>query len=648
MRHLKTLICLLALLAAALALPAFAGDIVITADTMEQQGPVLRGEGHVEVNSDNGNLKADSVRYDTATRELHAEGSVSFEDDKARITASRADINIDRQTGVLYDADILFKEQNYRVYGTKIEKLDDRSYFLEEGSLTTCPGPVPDWCVKGHNVELDVGKRLKSTNTTFRVKNVPILFTPFFWAPVVTERTTGLLIPEAGYSSNKGFTLRQPFYWAISDNRDATVFADVYTRRGVGVGAEYRYIEAPGVKGSMNFYNIRDTQLHRSFREVRAEHRHKWKDLRGFYDIAYVNQKDFYREYKPYLLQSSQRFLESQAEVAVHAPQTRFYVDARYLRELKDGEDQKLVVQKLPEAGVFFKPLTLGPVVMTADTTFSNFSVGTGTDGQRYSGDLTMTTAMGAGPTLAQSLGLGFVYYDLNEEDPLKDDSIDRGSVDYRAELRTSLGRQYEKVEHIVTPAISYNYRRMERGEQPPLFDYMELMNTDVNSAELSLTNRLRDSRGEFLTMRVSGGFDFLVGHDNLAPIKLDVHLNRGAQATFGISYDVNRHVVTESKSVFGLTFKNLTASGGHIYERDDVTMYNLALALKATKFTTLKGEAWYDPTHGTLERMTVGVVFDSQCWTLSANYTKRPDEHIIFFNLTLKGLGDVVKVGQG
>jgi LPS-assembly protein len=618
-------------------------DAVMTADTLEQIGPVWVGKGNVSIESKGSVLKAGSVRYDTATKEAVAEGDVYFEDAKTKITASKAELNLEKETGVLYDTEVLFKEQSYRVLGTKIEKRGPQSYFLESGTFTTCTGPVPDWCVKGQEVDLEIGNRIKVKNATFRVRNLPLLYMPYFWAPVVVERRTGFLFPQTGYSSRKGFTWRQPFFWAISENRDATLFTDLYTKRGLGFGAEYRYIETPGVKGSMNFFHIRDNELDRSFREFRAEHRHRWRGLRGFYDISYVNQKDFYREYEPYLIQSSKRFLESQAEVSLRTSRARFYADARYVRELKDGEDQKLVVQKLPEAGVFVRPLALGPVVLTAETSAANFETGRGTDGQRLDAGITLRNALGRGPTLEQSLALGYSSYSLSGLPPGAEDEPGRGHVSYTAELRTSFARQYSNVEHIVLPALSYNYSDFERVAVP-LLDSTELLD-DVSALELSITNRLRDDKGEFLTLRVSEAYDFRADHDNLGPIKLDLNFNRTVSLALGLSYEVHERIITESRSNFGLKHKRVAISGGHTFTKGGITMYNLALAYKATKALTLKSGAWYDPSGGNLERLNLGLIYDSQCWALALDYTKRPDEHIMFLTFTLKGLGDIIRI---
>jgi LPS-assembly protein len=615
---------------------------IISADTIEQHGEVFHGEGSVVVEAPGSTLNADRVRYDRATEDVVAEGSVYYEDDRSTVKASKAEINLRSETGVLYDADVFFKEQGYRVYGSRIEKPGYNRYFLDVGSITTCPGPVPAWCIKGRNVDLIVGDRVKTRHATFRVKDTPVLYTPYFWAPVITERKTGFLMQRTGYSNRKGFTWMQPFFWAISANRDATFFADVYSRRGVGFGAEYRYIEASGMEGSVNFYNIRDTELHRSFRELRATHRHRWRGFRGFYDINYVNQKDFYREYELYLLQSARRFLESQAEFSLRDEHARLYARGRYLRELKDGEDQGSVLQKLPEVGIFITPKRLlGPVVLTAETSVANFTRDTGVDGKRLDTGLTLTSVLGRGPSLSQSLGFGYAFYDLDGLSPGVESDLDRGFLSYGASLRSSLAKSYGDIEHIVMHDLTYSYRRFD-GDTPPLLDATELQG-DVSELEVSVYNRLRDAlAGEFLTVRLSDAYDFRAGDRPFQPIALDISYRRDFSLAVGLRYDVYDSVITGSDSRLGVSLERLDMSAGHTYRRGDITMFNVVFVYKASPAVSLKSEAWYDSNSGELTRLGLGLIYSSECWALAVDYTKRPSEHIVFLTVTLKGLGDV------
>ena len=92
---------------------------------------------------------------------------------------------------------------------------------------------------------------------TFRVKDVPVFYFPYFVFPANTERQTGFLIPRVGYSNRRGFQYEQPFYWAISKSQDATVSLDVETKARLGIIGEYRYSLGPKTHGDFTaaYYN---------------------------------------------------------------------------------------------------------------------------------------------------------------------------------------------------------------------------------------------------------------------------------------------------------------------------------------------------------------------------------------------------------
>lgn len=620
--------------------PSADGRTVISADVLEKRGRIILGWGSVTVESDGTTLKAGSLSYDTATGEVVAADGVSFEDEGARVTASKAHINLRTETGVLEEAEILFKKEGYRVSGQRIEKTGPGLYRLDRGSLTTCPGPLPDWCVRARDVELAAGDKVTSRDATFRVRGVPLLYTPYFRASLDTERKTGFLMPTLGYSDRKGFNLGLPFFWAISENRDATFLVDAYTRRGVGFGAEYRYVESPDIWGSASFYHIRDTELHHSFDKVTAEHTHRWKALRGFLDLNYVTEKDFYRDYEPDNEDSSRRFLESQAEASVRAGHLKLFADARYLRELDKSEDQGAVAQKLPEGGLFLSPLGLGPAVLTAEFTAADFERDVGADGRRFDWRLALGNSIGRGPTFSQELALGLTHYELDDMPPGEEGSFSRSSLGYSAAVRTSLGRRFGEVEHIVMPALFYAYRQME-DRAVPLLDFRELA-TDVSEAGVELFNRLRDSRGEFLTLRVRQAYGFLAEDNDFKPLELDLRFDRVLSLALSLDYDWNAGRVEESASEASVSFGRVRIGAGHTYERGGVTMYRANVALEATRSLTLTTAAWYNPEGGDLERLRLGAAYRTSCWGLAVEFTRRPEENIVFLRLSLKGLGDI------
>jgi hypothetical protein len=60
-------------------------------------------------------------------------------------------------------------------------------------------------------------------------------------------------MPQPNYTESKGFELNQDFYWAMARNMDAALKLTYYSRKGVGLGFDYRYIFGDGTAGNVVF-----------------------------------------------------------------------------------------------------------------------------------------------------------------------------------------------------------------------------------------------------------------------------------------------------------------------------------------------------------------------------------------------------------
>ena len=217
------------------------GKTVITSETLEydQGSTVYTAKGKAKVQRTEAVIEADEIRYNEKTSDTTALGNVRYQDPDVMIRASKADLNLETKTGILYDAEILYKKDNYHFSGKEIEKREEEYYFSPDAVLTTCDAPIPPWCFRGKNVEVLAGDSVKARDVTFRIMNIPVLYTPYFQAPVLNERKTGFLMPVIGYSNLRGMHLNVPFFLVLSENRDATLVLDEYTKKGLGEGLEY-------------------------------------------------------------------------------------------------------------------------------------------------------------------------------------------------------------------------------------------------------------------------------------------------------------------------------------------------------------------------------------------------------------------------
>jgi len=126
--------------------------------------------------------------------------------------------------------------------GDEVHKLGPDTYKIVRGAFTTCVQPTPRWEMVAGSITLKVNDHALMTNSTLRVKGVPVMYLPVFYYPVQDDdRATGFLLPMYGASTIKGQSLSNAFFWAINRSQDATFTHDYYSRTGQGVGGEYRY-----------------------------------------------------------------------------------------------------------------------------------------------------------------------------------------------------------------------------------------------------------------------------------------------------------------------------------------------------------------------------------------------------------------------
>jgi LPS-assembly protein len=231
--------------------------VSIESDTQSMLGNVYILDGDVVIKYRDRVIHADHIEYNretgelTANGHLHISGGPNHED----ITASHGTLNLNQQTGRFYDVTgsvglknsghgTTYASSNPFLFtGRMVVRTGPESYEIYEGTLTTCQLPDPDWMLSSARFSVDMdGGKAKAQNSVFRMMNIPLLFMPYVTHPMDSEqRQSGFLIPVPGYSSTKGFTFGESYYWAINRSTDLTVGAQYYSLRGWEQSAAFRY-----------------------------------------------------------------------------------------------------------------------------------------------------------------------------------------------------------------------------------------------------------------------------------------------------------------------------------------------------------------------------------------------------------------------
>lgn len=197
-------------------------------------------------------IKADWMVYDVTLSTIKARGNVSVETDGQSISAEQAVVNLEQETGTFKKATILGTEKDMHLEGGVIEKIGFKTYHIEDGWIITCKipeGKKAPWSFAASDVVVEQEGYATLKNARFRIKDVPILYSPWLIVPVKTKRQTGFLLPELSTSENSGFGFNLPFFWNISDSTDLTIYTQYFADRGYMPGLEFRYVTSPTNKG---------------------------------------------------------------------------------------------------------------------------------------------------------------------------------------------------------------------------------------------------------------------------------------------------------------------------------------------------------------------------------------------------------------
>ena len=226
-------------------------QLLLKADQLiyDNDAEVVTAIGNVQLDYDGYNVVANKVSDDQKTRRVRASGNVEIvEPDGNIIYADQIAITDDFGQGFV-NALRIETPDNTRFAAESAERFAGQKTVFNHGVYTACepckdrPEKPPIWQVKAQKIILD-GKRKTVTyeRAKFELFGRPIAYLPWFrHADPNTERQTGFLTPEVGYSDELGAWYRQPYFIATGESHDLTLKATGFTRQGVLGDLEWRH-----------------------------------------------------------------------------------------------------------------------------------------------------------------------------------------------------------------------------------------------------------------------------------------------------------------------------------------------------------------------------------------------------------------------
>ncbi|MEM1345926.1 MAG: LPS assembly protein LptD [Pseudomonadota bacterium] len=308
--------------------------------------------GNVEVFFGQRTLTAARIVYDDNTRRIAAEGDIVLRDeDGTTIFADEADLDADLRDGLIKGAKALL-DQQAKLAAVEGQRVDDRYNILNKVTYSPCDvcsdEPTPLWRIRARRVIHDQEDNVVHYESArLEVFGVPVLWTPYFSHPDPTvDRATGFLSPSLSTSTNYGYGLKTPFYWAIDDRTDVTLTPFI-TNETNPVGLfEFRRAFANGdlrVAGSLTQADFTGEDAIQGNLDTQGRFRNQGIDWG--WDIQAVTDDDYLRFYDL----SSESRLTSEIYARSYTREGFFDLAAVRFQSLRVGETPGLIPLALPD-----------------------------------------------------------------------------------------------------------------------------------------------------------------------------------------------------------------------------------------------------------------------------------------------------------
>lgn len=204
--------------------------------------------GNVQIYYGGATIEADQVIYDQKTKRLRALGNVRLTEPDGKITYGQTiDLTDDYRDGFV-DSLRLETADDTRFAAARADRSKGNYTVLQNGVYTACepcrddPKKPPLWQVRAARIIHNEGeKMLYFEDARIEFFGVPLAYVPFISTPDPTvKRKSGFLFPTASYSTQFGYSVGVPYFWALAPDYDLTLTPSYTTRQGPLLEGEWR------------------------------------------------------------------------------------------------------------------------------------------------------------------------------------------------------------------------------------------------------------------------------------------------------------------------------------------------------------------------------------------------------------------------
>jgi LPS-assembly protein len=254
--------------------PAQGTTASLEALTQSRKGDVTTADGDVDIRYADTRLRADHVEYNDRTNEAVATGHVLLDYGDEHLQASEAHYNVSTGHGLFQNVrgtfridrqpnpEVLLTDNPLYFEARTVERFAGDLYLVHHAWITICDPSHPKWQFYALDARIRVDKTVAIVGANFRLFRVPLLWLPYATAPAGSKvRQSGLLLPDIGQSSRKGFMFGDAFYFAPLAWMDTTFGAQFMSRRGILERGSFRAKPFENTSIAYTYFGVDDRGL---------------------------------------------------------------------------------------------------------------------------------------------------------------------------------------------------------------------------------------------------------------------------------------------------------------------------------------------------------------------------------------------------
>lgn len=644
--------------------------------------------GNVEMRQGNRVLRADHLEYDAENQRAKLEGGVEFSDPTLTVRGNSGSYSA--VLGAEFQgAEFELPERGARGAASSLQMDATGKVTLQDVTFTTCPLDDMSWQMRARSIELDTRERNGvSRGASVRFKSVPIVYLPWMTFPIGTQRKSGFLFPNVGGSSRNGAMFELPYYWNIRPNLDFTAQPVYYSKRGVDLAGQFRYL-THRQRGTFEFnYLPSDDKFanedrSRLYLEHVAELPGEW---RFRIDATDVSDSQYFEDFARGPEGTSVPFAERLAEFTYRDEHLNVRGQVQDFQTIDD--DLAPLDRPYSRAPRILASGDWGPGLGAIDYGFDaelvNFDRNIGVTGWRL--DIAPRAGFdwsGPGFFVRPSAGYRYTQYSLEDQAPGTDDSPSRSlpfaSLDAGLVFERTAGSHGQR-RMTLEPRALYLYTPFREQDQLPLFDtglpdlnLVQLFRTnryvgadrvnDANQIAFGLTSRLFDAESGAQYLAASFGQSYYFDRprvvlpnetpsardtsDFIAQLSLTAYKNWNLEAAIQWNPEDSR----SERSQFRLQYRpdgERVVNLAYRAQRDRIEQADVSAAWPIGKRWNAFGRFVYSLRDNDTLDQFAGFEFKACCYRVRAvarRYVSNRDgerETAVFLQLELNGLASV------